>query len=127
MMLTAYSNVLVRRHTRAPRALQGARRQQRAFSAACAWARRALPARRFWLGCLALAVVAALVIAPLVWFALAQPETFWSRVQDTYIFTGKSEAEGLPALLPNIWKHWSVAPSRITASITRQRKSTSLR
>jgi sugar lactone lactonase YvrE len=54
---------------------------------------------------LALGGVAALVVAPLVWFAVAQPETFWSRVQDTYIFTGKSEAERLPALWGNIWKH----------------------
>ena len=50
-------------------------------------------------------VVTALVVAPLVWFAWSQPDTFWSRLQNTFIFADKSEAERLPALWANIWKH----------------------
>ena len=76
------------------------------YSAYYEWQRtRAMPAARFWAGVAALAVVAALVVMPLVWFAEKQPDIFWLRVQDTFLFTGKSEAERLPALLGNIQKH----------------------
>ncbi len=70
------------------------------------WLRsRSLPPPRFLLGVGAMAIAAALVVAPLVWFANKQPDIFWARVQDTFIFTGKSEEERLPALLENIQDH----------------------
>jgi sugar lactone lactonase YvrE/4-amino-4-deoxy-L-arabinose transferase-like glycosyltransferase len=76
------------------------------YSALYQWRRtHAWPAARFWVGVAALGVTSALAVMPLVWFAGAQPDIFWSRVQDTFLFTGKSEAERLPALLANIQKH----------------------
>jgi 4-amino-4-deoxy-L-arabinose transferase-like glycosyltransferase/sugar lactone lactonase YvrE len=76
------------------------------YSAVCHWWRtRTLPPPRFWLGVAVLGIVALLVVLPLVWFARAQPEIFWSRVEDTFLFAGKTEAEKLPALLDNIQKH----------------------
>lgn len=68
----------------------------------CTWH---LPRLRFWLGLAMLAVTALLVTAPLIWFARTHPDLFWERVQDTFIFIGKSDAERLPALLANIQKH----------------------
>jgi sugar lactone lactonase YvrE/4-amino-4-deoxy-L-arabinose transferase-like glycosyltransferase len=76
------------------------------FCALYQWRRtHAWPAARFWLGLAALGLVAAPVVLPLVWFGEKQPDIFWSRVQDTFLFTGKNEAERLPALLDNIQKH----------------------
>ena len=57
------------------------------------------------MGLVALGLVAALVAMPLIWFAENQPQIFWLRVQRTFLFTGKSEAERLPALLGNVQKH----------------------
>ncbi len=76
------------------------------YAAFYEWRRtHALPRTRFWLGLAAMAVTATLVVAPLVWFATAHPDIYWSRVQETFIFSGKSEAERLPALLENIKRH----------------------
>jgi sugar lactone lactonase YvrE/4-amino-4-deoxy-L-arabinose transferase-like glycosyltransferase len=76
------------------------------YSAFHQWRRtHTWPTARFWVGVAAFGVMATLAVVPLVWFAGKQPDIFWSRVQDTYLFTGKNEAERLPALLGNIQKH----------------------
>jgi hypothetical protein len=46
-----------------------------------------------------------LVISPLVKYVTAKPESYFSRVQTTSLFTGKAPEERLPALLSNASKH----------------------
>ena len=76
------------------------------YAAFYEWRRtHAVPHVRFWLGVAVVAIMAALVVAPLVWFATAHADIYWSRVEQTFIFSGKSEAERLPALLENIKRH----------------------
>ncbi|GIK75567.1 MAG: hypothetical protein BroJett021_45550 [Chloroflexota bacterium] len=67
--------------------------------------RRTLPSLRFWLGLGLLIVMAMLVIAPLAVYATKHPEIFWARIENTFIFAGKSEAERWPALWENLRKH----------------------
>jgi len=67
--------------------------------------RRTLPSLRFWLGVGVLLFMAALVVAPLAVYAAKHPELFWARVENTFIFAGKSEAERWPALWENLRKH----------------------
>jgi streptogramin lyase/4-amino-4-deoxy-L-arabinose transferase-like glycosyltransferase len=70
------------------------------------WAtRRAWPPAAFWLGVALLAFLAALVVAPLAVYAVKHPEIFWARVEDTFIFAGKSEVERWPALWENLRRH----------------------
>ncbi len=52
-----------------------------------------------------LALAALLVTAPLILFALTQPDIFWARVQKTFIFADKLPHERLPALLDNVRVH----------------------
>ena len=55
---------------------------------------------------LAISVVAALlVVAPVVKYAMAKPESYFSRVQTTSLFSGKAPEERLPALWTNTRKH----------------------
>lgn len=68
--------------------------------------RRTLPSLRFWLGLGLLIVMAALVISPLAIYATKHPEIFWARVEKTFIFADKSEAERWPALWENLRKHF---------------------
>jgi streptogramin lyase/4-amino-4-deoxy-L-arabinose transferase-like glycosyltransferase len=76
------------------------------YAAAVSWRQtHAAPPARFWIGVGAMGLTALLVILPLIWFANRQPDIFWSRVQDTFVFTGKSEAERLPVLLENVRRH----------------------
>ncbi len=67
--------------------------------------RRTLPSLHFWLGLGMLIVMAALVISPLAVYATKHPEIFWARIENTFIFAGKSEAERWPALWENLRKH----------------------
>lgn len=69
------------------------------------WTRRTWPPATFWLGVAMLLFVAALVVTPLVVYALKHPEIFWARVEDTFIFARKSEAERWPALWENLRRH----------------------
>jgi len=69
------------------------------------WTRRAWPPAAFWLGVTMLLFVAALVVSPLAVYALKHPEIFWARVEDTFIFARKSEAERWPALWENLSRH----------------------
>ena len=76
------------------------------YAAFYEWRRtHALPRVRFWLGVAVVGVMAVLVVAPLVWFATAHADIYWSRVEQTFVFAGKSDAERLPALLENIKRH----------------------
>ena len=76
------------------------------YAAFYGWRRtHAFPAARFWLGVAIIGVMAVIVVAPLVWFATAHADIYWARVEQTFIFAGKSEAERLPALLENIKRH----------------------
>ncbi len=56
-------------------------------------------------GFFALGLSTLLVIAPLGVFAYRQPDTFWSRIQKTYIFADKAPEERIPVLLESIRKH----------------------
>ncbi len=67
--------------------------------------RRTPPSLRFWFGVGMLIVVAVVVVSPLVVYATKHPEIFWARVENTFIFAGKSEAERWPALWENVRKH----------------------
>ena len=69
------------------------------------WRTRRPPSLRFWLGVGLLGLVALLVVAPVVWYAYRHSDIFWARVQDTFIFAGKTEAERWPALWNNIVAH----------------------
>ncbi len=51
------------------------------------------------------ALAALLATAPLILFALTEPDIFWARVQKTFIFADKAPHERLPALLDNIRVH----------------------
>ena len=76
------------------------------YAAFYEWRRtHAAPPLRFWLGVAIIGVMAVIVVAPLVWFATAHPDIYWTRVEQTFIFAGKSEAQRLPALLENIKRH----------------------
>ena len=76
------------------------------YAAFYAWQRtHTLPHARFWLGAAAIGVMMVLVVAPLAWFATAHADIYWARVEQTFVFAGKSEAERLPALLENIKRH----------------------
>jgi DNA-binding beta-propeller fold protein YncE len=68
--------------------------------------RRTLPSLRFWLGLGMLLFMAALVVSPLAVYAAKHPEVFWARIENTFIFAGKSEAERWPALWENLRKHF---------------------
>ncbi len=61
--------------------------------------------RRAWLGWLLVGIGLVLAILPVLIFAYEQPDSFFSRTQDTYIFTGKTPEERIPALVENIRKH----------------------
>ena len=50
-------------------------------------------------------VAAALVIAPVVKYALEKPDSYFARVQKTSLFSGKEPEERLPALWTNTHKH----------------------
>jgi len=65
----------------------------------------AWPSKRLWLGLFTFGCTALLVILPLVWFAYARPDIFWSRVQDTFVFAKAAEGERLAVLLQSIQKH----------------------
>ena len=56
-------------------------------------------------GFFALGLAVLLVIAPLGIFAYRQPDTFWSRIQKTYIFADKAPEERIPVLFESIRKH----------------------
>ena len=56
-------------------------------------------------GLFLLALAALLATAPLILFALTEPDIFWARVQKTFIFADKAPAERLPTLLGNIRVH----------------------
>mgnify|MGYP005844414163 CR=1 FL=1 len=66
---------------------------------------RAWPPAAFWLGVAALVLLAGVVVAPLAVYAAKHPEIFWARIEDTFIFAGKSEAERWPALWENLRRH----------------------
>lgn len=67
--------------------------------------RRTTPPAAFWIGLAMLAFLATLVVSPLAVYAVKHPEIFWARVEDTFIFAGKSEAERWPALWENLRRH----------------------
>jgi 4-amino-4-deoxy-L-arabinose transferase-like glycosyltransferase len=74
------------------------------FGLVIAWQERA-NWRTLWAG-VAIGVLAVLlVISPLVKYVMAKPESYFSRVQTTSLFTGKAPEERLPALLSNASKH----------------------
>lgn len=50
-------------------------------------------------------LAAALVIAPVVKYAMARPDSYFARVQTTALFTDKAPEERLPALWENTRKH----------------------
>ena len=64
-----------------------------------------LPSRRFWLGVGWMALVAALVVAPVVLYAYRHPDIFWARVQDTFLFADKSVSQRWPVLFDSLRKH----------------------
>lgn len=66
---------------------------------------RAWPPAFFWLGVAGLVLLAAVTVAPLAVYATRHPEIFWARIEDTFIFAGKSEAERWPALWENLRRH----------------------
>lgn len=66
---------------------------------------RAWPPAAFWLGVVMLVFVAEVTVAPLAVYAMKHPEIFWARIEDTFLFAGKSEAERWPALWENLRRH----------------------
>ncbi|HAJ36292.1 MAG TPA: hypothetical protein DCL15_11420 [Chloroflexi bacterium] len=66
---------------------------------------RAWPPAVFWFGVVVLIFLAEVVVAPLAVYATKHPEIFWARIEDTFIFAGKSEAERWPALWENLRRH----------------------
>lgn len=68
-------------------------------------ARRRWPSRNFWIGVGLLTLIAALVAAPVGLYAYKHPDIFWARVEKTFIFADKSEAERWPALWANVRRH----------------------
>lgn len=63
------------------------------------------PSRNFWIGVGLLTSIAALVAAPVGLYAYKHPDIFWARVEKTFIFADKSEAERWPALWANVRRH----------------------
>ncbi len=74
------------------------------FVLAVAWQERQRW-RNLWLGLAATALAVVLVVAPVAKYALERPDSYFSRVQTTSLFTGKAEGERLPALWTNARKH----------------------
>ncbi|MCS6825031.1 MAG: PA14 domain-containing protein [Caldilinea sp.] len=68
-------------------------------------ARRRWPSRNFWIGVGLLTLIAALVAAPVGLYAYKHPDIFWARVEKTFLFADKSEAERWPALWANMRRH----------------------
>lgn len=69
------------------------------------WTQRTWPPAAFWLGAGLMIFVALLVVTPLGVYAYKHPEIFWDRIETTFLFTGKSEAERWPALWENVRRH----------------------
>jgi len=69
------------------------------------WQTRRAPPKRLWLGLLLLVLATLFVVAPVAWYADRHPDIFWARVQDTFVFTGKTAAERWPALWKNVRDH----------------------
>lgn len=61
--------------------------------------------RRSWGGWLLVGIGLILAILPVLVFAYEQPDIFFARTQDTYIFSGKAPDERIPALIENVRKH----------------------
>lgn len=76
-----------------------------AAAVAWSWRARRWPGTRFWVGLLFLVLVTAAVVAPLGVFAYKHMDIFWSRVEDTFLFADKTEAQRWPALMDNIRRH----------------------
>lgn len=74
------------------------------FGLVVAWQERA-NWRTLWAGVAISAVAAMLVIAPLVKYVMAKPESYFARVQTTSLFTDKAPEERYPALWANTSKH----------------------
>lgn len=68
-------------------------------------AHRRWPARNFWIGVGLLTLMAASVAAPVGVYAYKHPDIFWARVEKTFLFADKSEAERWPALWANVRRH----------------------
>lgn len=66
---------------------------------------RRWPSRNFWVGVGLLTLIAALVAAPVGVYAYKHPDIFWARVEKTFLFADKSEAERWPALWANVRRH----------------------
>jgi len=66
---------------------------------------RRWPSRNFWVGVGLLTLIAALVAAPVGVYAYKHPDIFWARVEKTFLFVDKSEAERWPALWANVRRH----------------------
>lgn len=69
------------------------------------WQTRRMPPARLWLGAGVMLLVTLLVVAPVILYAYRFPDIFWARVQDTFIFAGKSDAERWASLWNNVRKH----------------------
>lgn len=61
--------------------------------------------RRSWFGLCVMAVMAAMVVAPLALFAYKKPDVYFSRTQDTSLLANTAPEERIPALLRNTRKH----------------------
>ncbi|MCC6456504.1 MAG: glycosyltransferase family 39 protein [Caldilineaceae bacterium] len=61
--------------------------------------------RVLWGGLAISALAAALVVAPLIKYVLAKPESYFARVQATSLFADKAPEERIPALWKNTRKH----------------------
>jgi sugar lactone lactonase YvrE len=61
--------------------------------------------RRYWLGLLLALLVALIVLAPVLQFAYDHPDIYFGRTQQTSLFADKAQAEWLPALAENSWRH----------------------
>lgn len=69
-----------------------------AWQERCQW-------RNLWFGLVVTGVAVAIVIAPVAKYALERPDSYFSRVQTTSLFSGKAPEERLPALWSNVRKH----------------------
>ena len=67
--------------------------------------RRNWPPAIFWFGLAILVIMTVIVVSPLAIYAIKHPEIFWARVEETFIFTGKSETERWAVLWENIRRH----------------------
>ena len=74
------------------------------FFLVIAWKERARW-RTLWTGLAISVLAAAIVIAPIAKYAVTKPESYFSRVQTTSLFTGKSSEERVEALWANAQKH----------------------